>query len=205
MERRYSLGIDFGTESGRALLVDVATGEEVATEVFEYPHGVMDRELPDGTRLEPDWALQHPQDYLDTLRHTIPAVLKAGGVKPEQVIGVGIDFTSCTMLPIDAEGRPLCFDPELRHRPHAWVKLWKHHAAEPEANRLKQVAEERGEEWLKYYGGKISSEWLVPKIMQILDEDPELYERADQFIEAGDWIVLRLTGQVKRSSCHAGY
>ena len=205
MERRYSLGIDFGTESGRALLVDVATGEEVATEVFEYPHGVMDRELPDGTRLEPDWALQHPQDYLDTLRHTIPAVLKAGGVKPEQVIGVGIDFTSCTMLPIDAEGRPLCFDPELRHRPHAWVKLWKHHAAEPEANRLKQVAEERGEEWLKYYGGKISSEWLVPKIMQILDEDPELYERADQFIEAGDWIVLQLTGQVKRSSCHAGY
>ncbi len=204
-DRKYSLGIDFGTESGRALLVDVATGEEVATEVFEYPHGVMDRELPDGTKLEPDWALQHPQDYLDTLRHTIPAVLKSGGVKPEQVIGIGIDFTSCTMLPIDRQGQPLCFDPQLQGRPHAWVKLWKHHAAEPEANKLKEVAEARGEEWLKYYGGKISSEWLVPKIMQILDEDPDMYEKADQFIEAGDWIVLQLTGELKRSSCHAGY
>ncbi|NOZ56421.1 MAG: ribulokinase [Calditrichaeota bacterium] len=201
-DRKFSLGIDFGTESGRALLVDVATGEEVATEVYEYPHGVMDRELPDGTKLDPDWALQHPQDYLDTLRHT---VLQKGGVKPEQVIGIGIDFTSCTMLPIDAQDRPLCFDPELQHRPHAWVKLWKHHAAEPEANKLKEVAEARGEDWLKYYGGKISSEWLVPKIMQILDEDPELYERADRFIEAGDWVVLQLTGQEKRSSCHAGY
>jgi L-ribulokinase len=204
-ERRFSLGIDFGTESARALLVDTATGEELSTEVFVYPHGVMDRQLPDGTRLEPDWALQHPQDYLDALRETVPAVLRQAKVKAEQVIGIGIDFTSCTMLPIDQAGQPLCLHPELKRRPHAWVKLWKHHAAEPEANRLKQVAEERGEEWLKYYGGKISSEWLVPKIMQILAEDPEIYERADQFIEAGDWIVLRLTGKLVRSSCHAGY
>ncbi|MDZ7373588.1 MAG: ribulokinase [candidate division KSB1 bacterium] len=204
-DRRCSLGIDFGTESARALLVDVATGEEVATEVFVYPHGVMDRELPDGQKLEPDWALQHPQDYLDALHEAIPAVLRTAGIRAEQVVGIGIDFTSCTMLPIDGTGQPLCFRPELQSRPHAWVKLWKHHAAEPEANRLKEIAEQRGEVWLRYYGGKISSEWLIPKIMQILDEDPEMYVLADQFLEAGDWIVLQLTGELKRSSCHAGY
>ncbi|MBM7582932.1 L-ribulokinase [Caldicoprobacter guelmensis] len=206
MGKKYTIGVDFGTQSGRAVLVEVDTGREVATAVKEYPHGVMDEYLPDGkTKLEPDWALQHPQDYLDVLAETIPAVLKEAGVSSEDVIGVGIDFTACTMLPIDKDGTPLCFYDEYKSHPHAYVKLWKHHAAQDEANRLNQIAAERGEEFLQRYGGKISSEWLFPKIWQILNEAPEIYERAAKFIEAADWIVLQLTGQEKRNSCTAGY
>lgn len=206
MGKKYTIGVDYGTQSGRAVLVEVDTGREVATAVKMYPHGVMDEYLPDGkTKLEPDWALQHPQDYLDVLGETIPAVLKETGVCAEDVIGIGIDFTACTMLPIDKNGTPLCFYDEYQHDPHAYVKLWKHHAAQDEANKLNQIAEERGEEFLKRYGGKISSEWLIPKIWQILDEAPDIYERADKFIEAADWIVLQLTGEEKRNSCTAGY
>jgi L-ribulokinase len=206
MSKKYTIGVDYGTQSGRAVLVEVDTGREVATAVKEYPHGVMDEFLPDGkTRLEPDWALEHPRDYLDVLKETIPEVLKAAGAAPEDVIGIGIDFTACTMLPIDKNGTPLCFYEEYKNNPHAYVKLWKHHAAQDEANRLNQIAEERGEEFLKRYGGKISSEWLFPKIWQILNEAPDIYDKADRFIEAADWVILQLTGEEKRNSCTAGY
>jgi L-ribulokinase len=204
-DRKFALGLDFGTESGRALLVDVATGEEVATEVWEYSHGVLDRSLPDGTSLPPDWALQDPQDYIETLRQTVPAVLGASGVSADSVVGVGIDFTSCTMLPTDAEGTPLCCKDEWRSNPHAWVKLWKHHAAQPEADKINETARRRGEAWLSRYGGKYSSEWFFSKVWQILDEAPEVYEAADRMIEAADWIVWQLTGRETRNLCTAGY
>lgn len=206
MQKKYAIGVDFGTLSGRAVLVELDTGNEIATAVKEYPHGVMDEHLPGGNvKLEHDWALQHPQDYLDVFSQTIPAVLKESGVSPEDVIGVGVDFTACTILPIDKSGQPLCFDKKLESNPHAYVKLWKHHAAQDEANKLNEIAEKRGEEFLKLYGGKISSEWMIPKIWQVLDEAPEIYEHADRFLEATDWVVLQLTGQEMRNSCTAGY
>ena len=206
MLKKYSIGVDYGTQSGRALLVDIESGREVATAVKVYPHGVMDEYLPDGkTKLGVDWALQHPQDYLDVLHETIPAVLKESGVHAEEVIGIGIDFTACTILPIDKEGNPLCFHEEYHSNPHAYVKLWKHHAAQDEANKLNRIAEKRGEDFLKRYGGKISSEWVMPKIWQILDEDPDIYDKADRIMEAADWIILQLTGEEKRNSCTAGY
>ncbi len=202
---KFSIGVDFGTLSGRAVIVNVENGEEVAVSVFEYPHGVMDEKLPDGTSLGIDWALQHPQDYLDVFRETIPAVMKKAGVKAEDVIGVGTDFTACTMLPVTADGTPLCFIDKYKANPHAWIKLWKHHAAQDDANRLNSVAEERGETFLKRYGGKISSEWLIPKIMQIADEAPEIYDAADRFIEAADWVIWQLTGKEMRNTCTGGY
>ena len=206
MGKKFTIGVDFGTQSGRAVLVEVGTGKEVATAVKEYPHGVMDEYLPDGTtRLEHDWALQHPQDYLDVLAETIPAVLKESKVDPEDVIGIGVDVTACTLLPVNAEGTPLCMYDEYKSNPHAYVKLWKHHAAQEEANKLNEIALERGEEFLDRYGGKISSEWLFPKIWQTLNEAPEVYEKAAKFIEITDWVVMQLTGQEKRSSCAAGY
>lgn len=206
MSKKYTIGVDYGTQSGRALLVEVETGKEIASAVKVYKHGVMDEYLPDGkTKLGLDWALEHPQDYLDVLSETIPAVLKEAGVSSEDVIGMGIDFTACTMLPIDSEGTPLCFHEEYKSNPHAYIKLWKHHAAQDEANKLNKVAIERGEEFLKLYGGKVSSEWLIPKIWQILDEDPNLYEKTDRFMEAADWVILQLTGEEKRNSCTAGY
>ncbi|MEW6456457.1 MAG: ribulokinase [Acidobacteriota bacterium] len=204
--KKYSLGIDFGTESGRAVLVEVDTGNEVATSVYYYKDGVIDRFLPGSNiQLKPDWALQNPQDYLDVIKYAIPDVLKKGYVNPEDVIGIGIDFTSCTMMPVDKNGIPLCMLDEYRNNPHSWVKLWKHHVAQYEADRLNSVAKQRGESFLEIYGGKISSEWLFPKIMEILDEAPEIYNAADRFIEGADWIVLKMTGSEKRNSCSAGY
>ncbi|MHB8131504.1 MAG: ribulokinase [Mobilitalea sp.] len=205
MNKKYSIGVDYGTQSGRAVLVEVATGEIIAQAVKEYSHGVMDEYLPDGTKLGPDWALQHPRDYLEVLEITIPAVLQQSGIQKEQVIGLAIDFTACTMLPIDKDGTPLCFHEELKSVPHSWLKLWKHHAAQAQANKLNKVAEERGEEFLARYGGKISSEWMLPKIMQILEEAPEIYAQADRFMEATDWVTMMLCGEEKRNSCTAGY
>jgi L-ribulokinase len=205
MMSTYSIGLDFGSLSGRALLVEVETGREIATAVMEYPHGVMDEKLPDGTKLEVDWALQHPQDYIDVLAYIIPSVVSQASIDPADIIGIGVDFTACTILPVDKNGTPLCFMEEYSSQPHAYVKLWKHHAAQDEANKLNEIAGARGEEFLRRYGGKVSSEWLVPKVWQIINEAPEIYEKADRFIEAGDWLVLHLTGEEKRSSCSAGY
>lgn len=208
MATKYTVGIDFGTESGRAVLVEVATGAELATAVYEYENGVFDEHLPgpdDDVRLEPDWALQDPEDYIRTLQVTVPSVLSQSGVDPADVVGVGIDFTACTMLPTTADGTPFSLLPEYRRRPHAWVKLWKHHAAQPEADRINAVARERGEAWLPRYGGKISSEWFYSKALQILDEAPDIYHAADRLIEGADWVVWRLTGVETRNSCTAGY
>jgi L-ribulokinase len=206
--RRYTVGVDFGTESGRAVLVDCDDGRELATTVYPYANGVIDERLPEPlsrVELEPDWALQDPEDYLRTLERTVPAVLAEAHVDPSDVIGIGIDFTSCTMLPTTADGTPLCLLDDLRGDPHAWVKLWKHHAAQPEADRINAVAVERGESWLPRYGGKISSEWFFAKTLQILDEAPGVYARADRLVEAADWIVWQLTGVETRNNCTAGY
>ena len=202
---KYSIGVDFGTLSGRAVLVDVSTGAELASGVMDYPHAVMDKALPDGTPLGIDWALQHPQDYLDVLQYTIREVLRSSGIDPADVIGVGIDFTASTMLPVTDDGTPLCFLGEYRNNPYTYAMLWKHHAAQDKANLLTEIAEKRGERWLERYGGKVSSEWAIPKLWQILEEAPEIYHAADHFVEAGDWIVWQLTGVQTRNSCAAGY
>jgi L-ribulokinase len=126
-------------------------------------------------------------------------------VAAEEVVGIGVDFTSCTVLPVTGDGTPLCRLAQFRDRPHAWPKLWKHHAAQPIADRLTEVAAERGEEFLSRYGGRISSEWYFPKLIELWLEDRELYDAADGFIEATDWIVWHLTGHECRQSCTAGY
>lgn len=203
---KYAIGVDFGTLSGRALLVEVETGREVATAARNYTHAVMDETMPDGvTKLPPDWALQHPADYLEVLRETIPSVLAQSGVSPDDVIGLSVDFTACTVMPILADGTPLCFLDEYKQNPHAYVKLWKHHAAQKYADRINDLAVKEDPVRLSRYGGKVSSEWLLPKAWQLLDEAPEIYDRADKLIEAGDWIVMQLTGLERRSACAAGY
>ncbi|HSB67423.1 MAG TPA: ribulokinase [Anaerolineales bacterium] len=208
LKAKYAIGVDFGTETGRAVLVDVADGREVATAVYPYSHGVIDEKLPipgKEIRLEPDWALQDPQDYIRTFQKAIPQVLEDSKVDPQDVVGIGIDFTACTMLPAKRDGTPLCDLPEFRHHPHAWVKLWKHHAAQPEADKINAKAREMDQKWLDRYGGKISSEWFFSKVLQILNEDPEIYMAADRLLEAADWVVWQLTGVETRNSCTAGY
>ncbi|MFL5675850.1 MAG: ribulokinase [Chloroflexota bacterium] len=205
---RYTIGVDFGTESARAVVVDVADGRELAVEVHTYRNGVIDARLPapdDDVVLEPDWALQDPDDYLETFRTAVHDVVAAAAIEPAQVIGIGIDFTSCTMLPTTSDGTPLCRLDAYRRNPHAWVKLWKHHAAQPEADDINRVAADFGQPWLARYGGKISSEWFFPKALQILREAPALYRGADRLLEAADWVVWRLTGVETRNNCTAGY
>ncbi len=204
--RKYTIGVDYGTESGRAVLVDVATGEEVATAVYPYKDGVIDEHLPNSERpLPPDFALQNPQDYIEVLRETIPSILRGAHVSAEDVIGIGTDFTASTMLPVSDDGTPLCTQPKWHSNPHAWVKMWKHCAAQAEANQLTEIARQRGESWLALYGGKISSESFFPKIWETLNKSPEVFEAADRYLEAADWIVLQLTGKERRNACAAGY
>jgi L-ribulokinase len=202
----YTIGLDYGTESGRALLVDTRDGREVATAVYHYKHGVIDEHLPGSSKpLPPDWALQDPNDYLEVLSTTIPDILRQSGVSPEEVAGLAIDFTACTILPVKSDGTPLCFLERWRNNSHAWVKLWKHHAAQRQADRINEVARQRGEYWLERYGGKISSEWLFSKALQILEEAPDVYADTDRIIEAADWVIWQLTGVETRNTCTAGY
>jgi L-ribulokinase len=202
----YTIGVDFGTESGRALLVDVRDGREVASAVHAYSDGVIDQHLPGSDKpLPPDWALQNPFDYIEVFKQTIPAVLKQANVKPEEVVGLAIDFTACTMLPTKKDGTPLCGIDQWRNNPHSWVKLWKHHAAQPEADLINETARKMGQGWLQRYGGKISSEWFFSKALQILNEAPEMYAAADRLIEACDWVIWQLTGVEIRNACTAGY
>lgn len=200
---KYVLGIDFGTLSARALVAEVGTGREMGQAEFVYPHAVMTKSLPDGTPLPPDWALQHPDDYLLALQNVVPSAMAESGVDKKDVIGIGIDFTSCTLIPVDTQGEPLC--KKYPSNPHAYAKLWKHHACQKQANRITEIARERGEKWLSRYGGKVSSEWMLPKILEMIDEDSELYAETARFIDAGDWLVMKMTGIETRNSCMAGY
>ncbi|MEO6715259.1 MAG: ribulokinase [Mycobacteriales bacterium] len=203
--QQYVVGVDYGTLSGRAVVVRADNGDEVGTAVHEYAHGVMDKALQDGTSLPPDWALQHPQDYVDVLRNAVPAALSASGIDPRSVVGIGVDFTACTVVSATADGTPLCELPEFADRPHAYVKLWRHHAAQLHADRINALAEQRGESWLPRYGGRISSEWQFAKALQVFEEDREVYARTDRFIEATDWITWQLCGAETRNTCTAGY
>jgi L-ribulokinase len=203
---RYVVGVDFGTLSGRAVVARASDGEELGSGEFAYPHAVMDRELAQtGERLPPEWALQDPQDYVEVLRRAVPDAVQDAGIDPNSVVAIATDFTACTVLPTTQDGTPLCRLDEFQDRPHAYVKLWKHHAAQPQADRVTEVAAQRDEPWLARYGGRISSEWEFAKALQVLDEDPEIYERMDRWVEAADWIVWQLCGEEVRNACAAGY
>ena len=202
----YSLGIDFGTLSARALLVEIATGKEIATSVAAYEDGVIEDRLPGQTRrLSADTALQNPADYLTALKACVKKLLREPGISAQQIGCIGVDFTSCTILPTDADGGPLCLQPRWRHNPHAWVKLWKHHAAQAQADKINASGEARQELFIKTYGGKYSSEWFFSKVLETLESSPDLYHAASRFIEAGDWMVWQLCGRERRSLSLAGF
>jgi len=206
MTEKYVIGVDYGTLSGRALIVRASDGHEMGSAVFEYPNAVMDRVLnSSGAALGPDWALQDAQDYVEVLKHAVPEALRISGINPADVVGIATDFTACTMVPVLEDGTPLSQLPEFKDNPHAYVKLWKHHAAQPHADRINQLARDRKEKWLPRYGGQISSEWELAKGLQLLEEAPEVYNRMYKFVEAADWIVWQLCGTYVRNACTAGY
>jgi L-ribulokinase len=203
---KYVIGVDYGTLSGRALLVRVSDGIEIASAVHEYKHAVIEDVLPSSKKkLPPDWSLQVPSDYVEVLKITVPAVLESSGISPDDVIGIATDFTACTVLPVTEEGIPLSELPQFKDDPHAYIKLWKHHAAQPHADRINELAHAREEKWISRYGGKISSEWEFAKALQVLEESPEVYAFMRYWIEAADWIVWKLSGNYVRNICTAGY
>lgn len=210
---RFVIGVDFGTLSGRAVVVRVSDGTELASAELVYPHAVMDIEFTAGTplakgefrQLPPDWALQVPQDYVEVLKSAVPEAVSRAGINPAQVVGISTDFTACTMIPTLADGTPLCELPHFNDNPHAYVKLWKHHAAQHHADRINELAHSRNEPWIQRYGGLISSEWEFAKGLELLEEAPEVYRAMDRWVEAADWIVWQLCGSYVRNACTAGY
>lgn len=202
---KLALGLDFGTESVRALLVDLR-GREHGVAITKYRHGQLTATLPGtGEKLPPDFALQHPQDWLDSAASAVRAALRLAKANGADVTGIGVDFTSCTMLPALADGTPLCLTEKWRGERFAWPKLWKHHGAKSQTARINTLARERGEPWLARYGGCIGLEWFFPKMLETLECAPRVFAATEVWLEAGDWLVWQLTGTLCRSTCQAGY
>lgn len=201
---KYSIGLDYGTLSARALLLDLSTGQEIATSEYAYPHGVLEADYFTSIPMENSAALQHPQDYLEALQHIVPDLFVQTSVSPADICGIAIDFTASTVLPITEDGTPLCFLDEFKNNPHAYVKLWKHHSSQSEADQIDALAHQLQLPWLERCGGRVSSEWFFPKVLETLHKAPHIYHRAARFIEAGDWLTWQLTGTETHSSCIAG-
>ncbi len=206
MSAKYTIGVDYGTLSGRAVVVRVSDGKEMASAVFDYPNAVMDEKLnATGRTLAPDWALQDANDYVEVLKHAVPEAVRLAAIDPNDVVGIATDFTACTILPVPEDSTPLSNLDEYKVRPHAYVMLWKHHAAQPHADRINQLGRDRNESWMPRYGGQISSEWELAKGLQLFEEDQEIYDRMYKFVEAADWIIWQLCGKYVRNACTAGY
>ena len=202
---RYSIGVDFGTLSGRAVLVSCSDGKIIAEAEKKYPHAVITGSLPTGGQLPDGWRLEDPSDYIEVLESVVSSVVSQSSVEKSDIIAIGVDFTSCTMLPIDSNAVPLCEREEFRPHRNAWVKLWNHHGAQKQADRISELLAKEGLEDDVRFGGRISPELMIPKVTETIEEDPEVYETADEFIEAGDWITRVLTGSRSRSCSMAGY
>ncbi len=202
---KYVIGLDYGTLSARAVLVSVGRGEVAAESIYPYPHGILNTISGGDEELPVDFALQEIDDYVEAMYETIRTVVKQSGCRAEDVIGIGIDATSSTFLPLTKSGTPLCKTEQFRTNPHAWLKLWKHHGAQEEADRMTELAAGRQEKFLMRCGGKVNAEWMLPKLTEIVLKAPDVYEAADNFMEVSDYLVFLLTGEMTRCMCHAGY
>lgn len=206
MREHFSIGIDFGTLSARAILINADTGREAATSIYGYQDSVIDKYLPDTSiELPPEFALQNPWDYKNALEALLKDIWKQANISPGKIISIGVDFTSCTVIPVDENIQPLCFNEKFRNNPHSWAKLWKHHSAQAEADLINQTARRRGEEFMKHYGNTSSSEWYFAKLIETFNKAPEVYNATYKFVEAGDWVVWLMTGKLTTSTCTAGY
>ncbi len=207
----YALGIDFGTNSVRALIADLETGEEVGTYVHNYKRGV------DGIILDerdPNFARQDPHDYVEGLEGSVRGAIRDAecvrGFSAEKIIGIGIDTTGSTPIPVDSDGVPLAFNKKFKDNPNAYAWLWKDHTSYEEAALITAKAHEASVDYTKYSGSVYSSEWFFSKILHLANTDPQVYEAAASFVEHCDWMPAMLVGntdpkQILRSRCAAGH
>ncbi len=202
MKKRYTIGMDFGTLSARAVVLDVETGAALPKDcTYVYPHGILTHI---GTKpLPKNYALEHPADYIEGLEYIIRGVIESNGIDAYDIEGVGIDVTACTLVPVDKDGVPLCLDARFENEPHAYVKMWKHHGAEPYMDKVKSEAERLSESFISRSGTGISVENFIPKILETVSEAPEVYASADRIMNMGDFLVRLLTGKAVHSSAYA--
>ncbi|WP_062105473.1 ribulokinase [Bacillus niameyensis] len=200
----YSIGIDFGTASGRVLIVNIHTGEVVGMSVCPYKHGVIEENF-DTQKIPADYSLQNSIDYLDVLKKGVPEAIYDAKVDPQEIVGIGIGFTSSTMIVTDQDFTPLSWNDKYKNNPHAYVKLWKHHGAKEETDRILDVAHLDLNRYLGTYGFNVSSEWMIPKILELKNKAPDILKEAAYIMEAGDWVVSLLLGKNVRSNCARGF
>jgi len=208
----YTIGLDFGTNSVRCLIVETSSGEEIATSVDEYKTGEQGIVLDSSDH---NLARQHPADYLTGIEVTIKAALREAGkkdkdFKAKEIIGIGVDTTGSTPMPVTREGKPLCALEEFKDNPNAYAWLWKDHTAYAEAGEITKLAEKKHPEYLKKCGGTYSSEWFFSKILHCLRVDPKVFDAAYTWVEYCDYIPAVLKGdtrpeQMKPSRCAAGH
>ncbi len=195
MPARYSIGLDYGTNSVRALIVDVAQGREIASAVWNYAHGRQGVILSS----DPNLARQHPADYITGAEVTIKKALASAkksvrGFKPEHVIGLGVDTTGSTPIPVDAHGHPLAFNKKFAKNPAALAWLWKDHTGVAEAAEITALARKIRPQYLAKCGGIYSSEWFFSKILHCLRTSPDVFHAAHSWVELADWVPAALTG-----------
>jgi L-ribulokinase len=205
MNARYAVGLDYGTNSVRALLVDVANGREIATAIWGYEHGEAGIVLGH----DPNLARQHPADYLKGAEITITEAVAAArqavpDFKPDQVIGIGVDTTGSTPMPVDATGTPLCFGKAFADNPAALAWLWKDHTGHAEAAEITALAQEMRPHYLAKIGGTYSSEWFYSKILHCLRTAPEVFDAAYAWIELADFVPAALSGTLHPDKFVAG-
>lgn len=210
--RRYSLGLDFGTNSCRSVIVDLANGREIATHVFSYPSGAAGILLD---RKDPNVARQNPKDYLDGVVDIVGGALRKAkkavrGFKPEQVVGIGVDTTGSTPIPVDRDGTPLAFRPEFRRNLNAMAWLWKDHTGHAEAAEITELAKKMRPQYLAKCGGTYSSEWFWSKILHCRRVAPDVFAAAHSFVEHCDYMPALLAGDTRpeklvRGVCSAGH
>jgi L-ribulokinase len=194
-QNHYTLGLDYGTNSVRALIVNTANGREVAAAVWNYSHGTQGVILS----RDPNLARQHPADYLTGAETTIKQALATAkrsvrGFKPDQVVGIGVDTTGSTPIPVDSNGRPLAMDRRFAKNPAAMAWLWKDHTGVAEAAEITELAKKLRPQYLAKCGGTYSSEWFFSKILHCLRTSPDVFDAAHLWVECADWVPAALTG-----------
>ena len=200
---QYTLGVDFGSLSARAVICRVEGGEVIAQCESAYPHAVMTDCLPDGTPLPMGYQLQHPADYLLALEECVRGALQASHLPPEAIIAMALDFTGCTILPVGRDLQPLCFQERFKSHPLAYVNMWKQRNAIREKEEIEALIRARQPDILAHFGGHAAAEMLFCKVLYTIRHDPQVFEAAELFMEAHDFMLLQLTGSVVRNTSMA--
>lgn len=202
---KYVIGIDYGTQSARAAVVQVSDGAVIGTCAYSYPHGVMSEMLPDGTKLPEQFALAEAEDYIEALSVIVTGAMESAGIDGNNVVGLCVDATACTVVPVDEDMQPLSLRPEFKNHPHAYIKMWKHHAAMPQTERANRLAKEMHMPFLQACGGEMSCEWMIPKLLETRDNDPEVYKEIVYALDLCDYLTMLLTGTITRGLGSAAF